>query len=217
MKGFSMRKIRLVILILALSLISLAMNVQAQDTEQVDDVDVRVVYNGVEMTRSEMLRNRTVATYCALIIDEAVLERGYWDGRYDRQACFDTRAEALRQSEINSLTIDSTIQAAPNAPIITAKPNLNKFLFQNPCAGLNRGTGFVGVWYAGPYPDVCSAHVETYIGGTGDINSVWLEGGSCAQIYIRENYFPPQYTYVDYSSVFARFIFVAWYRWAPKC
>jgi hypothetical protein len=177
------------------------------------------------MTTSEMLENRTRAIYCALIIDETVLARGYWDGRYDRQACFDTEAEALQQSEINSLTINSASLTVPSEPIINPnEPVINPIdklfyhLFQqNPCAGLNRGTGFVGVWYAGAYADVCSARTQTYIGGTGNINSVWLEGGSCAQIYIRENYFPPKYTYVDYSSAFANFIYVAWYNWAPKC
>lgn len=173
-----------------------------------EDVDPLVIYNGVQMRQSELMRDRTLPIYCALVIDSSVVERGYWDGRYDAKACFDTDAEALAFSNSNPSVAETHPHAAKRA------------LLQSSCANMDRGTGFAWTFYSGAYSDVCANHTETYIGGTGDIRSVWLENpvsdSVCPRIYIRENMYPPQYTYVDYSAAVVSFIYVAWYRWAPK-
>jgi hypothetical protein len=178
--------------------------------------DPMVTYNGVEMKNSELLKDRTSPIYCSLIIDDAVVARGYWDGRYDRKACFDTDAEALAHSEANP-SMPVTDKLVPDSPL---KPDGGSTMRQQGCANTDRGTGYVGVLYAGAYSDVCANHVQTYIGGTGGIQSIWLENPVadtvCPRIYIRENYFPPAYSYVDYSTAFISFIYVAWYNWAPK-
>lgn len=156
--------------------------------------------------------NRAKPLYCALIVNKAVVQRGYWDDRVDYMECFDTDAEALNRSNANP--------PVPRINKALAHPTTKAFLLASCASNVDRGTGYSGWLYAGSYGTVCADRFEQYIGGTGDVHSVWLENPqvnlSCPRLRIRENFVPPVVSYIDYSSAFTNFIYVAWHQWWPK-
>lgn len=158
-----------------------------------------------------------------MIITETVVKRGYWDGRFDELACYDTNDQAKMRTQENSRIInlftDSTSDS--NSGVTVEEFSFNSSVIaSNPCAGKDRGTGYWAALYIDPLGDVCKDMGTVYPNGK-SVKSVWLvdegtEPQRCPQIYIKENYYPPKYTYVDYSSAFLNFLYVDWYQWSPK-
>jgi len=174
----------------------------------------RIVYHGREMTKSEYLKVRTGVGYCTLDITPEIARKGIFDARVDREICFDTASEqeTATQKSLSTVKTYSQPKTSPN----TDGPSPQSA----GCAGGStpRGNGYASAGFLIPFDDVCLNHLQTYLGGAADVNSPFIEGANAGNFFcIRENYFPPKFTNVTSTMAWARFIYVAYYRWNMGC
>jgi hypothetical protein len=195
-------------------------SVNAQTITPTDvGIDIQVIYHGVQMKNSEFQKVQKETLYCGLILTEVIVKRGYFDGRVDKTACFDTQAEVAQNDALNSAIIGRFGQGSSRS--IYSVSGIQVGIQSNGCDTQNRGTGFRTNLYGESYGDVCNSwrQVGLPLQGTHQIDSVWLVGGTCAKITLHQKL--PSGTWVhigvDFSSAFYNQSYIQQYQWTPKC
>ncbi|GEM_PF-3896100 len=180
------------------------------------------IYQNEMMSESEMVARSEGEIFCNQVITRVVIERGYFDGRVDNFACFDSELEMLSQVTTNDQTIRELSHLQPQQLNETQLPIEPITRSSGSCAGDDRGTAYLDVLYQSSHGDVCNDYTRRGLGGNGWIRSIWLveepsdPTTSSPKIRIVQNTWPTKkVTIVNYSSAFLGFNNVYEYTWRP--